>query len=65
MFIRIQVSARRKEHLSKDAPRALVSWEKEYPDDLVGELQAADDGHKAVDAAIDKLAAEEARARGD
>lgn len=55
MFIRIQVSARRDEYLHKDDPQAITSWERVYPDDLVGEMSAALDGQKAVDAAIDKL----------
>lgn len=64
MFIRIQVSARRKEHLSANDPQAIVSWEKVYEDDLVGEMSASLDGQKAVDKAIDKLHDEEEN-RGD
>ncbi len=63
MFIRIQVSARRREYLNKDDPTATVSWEKMYPDDMVGEMSAALDGQKAVDAAIDKLSEQEAEQR--
>lgn len=65
MFIRIQVSARRKEHLSANDPQAIVSWERDYPDDLVGEMSASLDGQKAVDSAISKLHAQEAQRRAN
>ncbi len=59
MFIRIQISVRRKEHLSKDAPKAIVYEERTYEDDLVGEMAAAEDAARCVNRAIDELAAQE------
>ena len=59
MFMRIQVSVRRTEHLKKDSALGIAYVEKNYEDDLVGEMQASEDGAKAVNAAIDKLHKEE------
>lgn len=55
MFLRIKLSLRRDEIREAGAPQADVTLEKVYADDMVGELQAADDAHKLVDQAIDRL----------
>ncbi len=55
MFLRIHIHLRKESYLKKNDSTAEVSWEREYEDDLVGEMQASEDGAKAVNAAIDRL----------
>lgn len=63
--MRILVHIRPSAFLHKGDARGEVLVENEYSDDMVGELRMANDAARAVDEAIDKLRAAQARKEND